>query len=142
DKKDDSTRLVLNKCSVYISFAACWFSGRKCDYRTRGLGFYSRIGHGFFSVFRKVLSSSPESGIDFLLCRGCVYKHTSSQANKQITPRSDAKFVDPYGNRTRYMLHDGQFPSYGANLAIKVFEVISSFQIIIYKILSNLRNGK
>uniref|UniRef100_A0A2H1W7P2 SFRICE_008187 n=1 Tax=Spodoptera frugiperda TaxID=7108 RepID=A0A2H1W7P2_SPOFR len=43
-----------------------WSSGRKCDCRTRGLGFNVRIRQsitGFFSVFRKYLSSSTESGI-------------------------------------------------------------------------------
>ncbi|KAF9794757.1 hypothetical protein SFRURICE_017447 [Spodoptera frugiperda] len=43
-----------------------WSSGRKCDYRTRGLGFDSRVGQSitlFFPVFRKFLSSSTESVI-------------------------------------------------------------------------------
>ncbi|KAF9796278.1 hypothetical protein SFRURICE_005197, partial [Spodoptera frugiperda] len=38
-----------------------WSNGRKCDCRTRGLGFDSRVGQniiGMFSVFRKFLSSS------------------------------------------------------------------------------------
>uniref|UniRef100_A0A2H1V5R5 SFRICE_031200 n=1 Tax=Spodoptera frugiperda TaxID=7108 RepID=A0A2H1V5R5_SPOFR len=43
-----------------------WANGRKCDCRTRGFGFNSRVGQsitGLFSVFRKILSSSTESKI-------------------------------------------------------------------------------
>uniref|UniRef100_A0A2H1VWX2 SFRICE_038258 n=1 Tax=Spodoptera frugiperda TaxID=7108 RepID=A0A2H1VWX2_SPOFR len=42
-----------------------WPSGCKCDCRARVLGFDSRVGQsitGFFSVFRKFLSGSTESG--------------------------------------------------------------------------------
>ncbi|KAF9807375.1 hypothetical protein SFRURICE_008924 [Spodoptera frugiperda] len=42
-----------------------WPSGCKCDCRARGLGFDSRVGRsisGLFSVFRKFLSGSTESG--------------------------------------------------------------------------------
>uniref|UniRef100_A0A2H1W0G1 SFRICE_026790 n=1 Tax=Spodoptera frugiperda TaxID=7108 RepID=A0A2H1W0G1_SPOFR len=41
-----------------------WSSGRKCDCRTRGLEFDSRVGQSITEpVFRKILSSSTESGI-------------------------------------------------------------------------------
>ncbi|KAF9808890.1 hypothetical protein SFRURICE_000936 [Spodoptera frugiperda] len=41
-----------------------WSSGHKCDCRTRGLGFDSRVGQSnTFSDFRKYLDSSTESGI-------------------------------------------------------------------------------
>ncbi|KAF9822442.1 hypothetical protein SFRURICE_017717 [Spodoptera frugiperda] len=43
-----------------------WSSGRKCDCRTRGLGFNSRVGQsitGLFRIFEKFLGSSTESGI-------------------------------------------------------------------------------
>ncbi|KAF9804929.1 hypothetical protein SFRURICE_007832, partial [Spodoptera frugiperda] len=43
-----------------------WSSGRKCDCRTRGLGFNSRVGlgiSGLFRFFEKNLSSSVESGV-------------------------------------------------------------------------------
>uniref|UniRef100_A0A2H1W9V3 SFRICE_028784 n=1 Tax=Spodoptera frugiperda TaxID=7108 RepID=A0A2H1W9V3_SPOFR len=52
--------------SVIKSLMPRWSSGRKCDCRTRGLGFDSRVGQsttGLFSVFRKFLSGT-ESGIE------------------------------------------------------------------------------
>ncbi|KAF9791410.1 hypothetical protein SFRURICE_015995 [Spodoptera frugiperda] len=48
-----------------------WSSGRKCDCRTRGLGFDFWVGQsiaGLFSVFRKCLNSSTESGIVPIMC--------------------------------------------------------------------------
>uniref|UniRef100_A0A2H1W2R9 SFRICE_024421 n=1 Tax=Spodoptera frugiperda TaxID=7108 RepID=A0A2H1W2R9_SPOFR len=44
---------------------AFYLQGRKCDCRTRGLGFDSRVGQsiaGLFSDFRKILSGSTEFG--------------------------------------------------------------------------------
>ncbi|KAF9823327.1 hypothetical protein SFRURICE_019136, partial [Spodoptera frugiperda] len=43
-----------------------WPCGRKCDCLARGLGFDSQIGKsitGLFSVFRKFLSGSTDSGM-------------------------------------------------------------------------------
>uniref|UniRef100_A0A2H1VAF0 SFRICE_005238 n=1 Tax=Spodoptera frugiperda TaxID=7108 RepID=A0A2H1VAF0_SPOFR len=48
-----------------LSILPRWPSGCKCDCRARGLGFDSRVGRsitGLFSVFRKFLSGSTESG--------------------------------------------------------------------------------
>uniref|UniRef100_A0A2H1VAI6 SFRICE_018503 n=1 Tax=Spodoptera frugiperda TaxID=7108 RepID=A0A2H1VAI6_SPOFR len=51
-----------------------WSSGRKCDCRTLGLGFDSRVGQsitGLFSDFRKFLGSSTESGVVSRKWSGC-----------------------------------------------------------------------
>ncbi|KAF9796053.1 hypothetical protein SFRURICE_006832 [Spodoptera frugiperda] len=60
----------LKLCPVYHFHIVLWLvrcsSGRKCDCRTRGLGFDSRVGQnitGLLSVFRKFVNSSTESGI-------------------------------------------------------------------------------
>ncbi|KAF9806248.1 hypothetical protein SFRURICE_021467 [Spodoptera frugiperda] len=59
---------ILNETLQLVLRASSprWSSGRKCDYRTRGFGFDSRVGQsitGLFSGFRKMFSSSTESGI-------------------------------------------------------------------------------
>uniref|UniRef100_A0A2H1VK64 SFRICE_035255 n=1 Tax=Spodoptera frugiperda TaxID=7108 RepID=A0A2H1VK64_SPOFR len=62
-------------------------------------------------------------GSDFLLCRGCVYKHTSLHTHNTQTRNNNlwtTQRVAPCGNRTRYPLHGSQLPSHRANRAVKV----------------------
>ncbi|KAF9823790.1 hypothetical protein SFRURICE_011300 [Spodoptera frugiperda] len=56
--------------------------------------------------------------MDFPVCRGCVYKHTSSYTHHTQTRNNNlwiTQTVAPCGNQTRYTLHGSQVPSHRTN---------------------------
>ncbi|KAF9799357.1 hypothetical protein SFRURICE_011853 [Spodoptera frugiperda] len=80
----------------------------------------ANIGHSF---------RLPGSISDFLQCRGCVYKHTSSHANNTPIQTNNlwiTQKIAPCGNRARYTLHGSQLSGHCVTLAVNLKPLMKS----------------